>query len=330
MELQLETVQRYAAAGEGTLRYFKEEVCQGLRSTPKRLPSKYLYDQRGDRLFQQIMSLPEYYLTACELDVFQNHTDELMDLIPVGDGPFDLIELGAGDALKSTYLLKHLVDCGADFTYMPIDISTHILAHLKGRLEVDIPELGVTPLHGEYLEMLDQATAQSQHRKVLLFLGSNIGNMELEEAITFCTALSDRLCPGDIVLMGFDLKKHPRTIRDAYDDASGITALFNLNLLQRINRELGAHFQVDAFEHYQSYDPLSGACRSYLISLQNQVVRIDDQCFVFAKDEPMEVEISQKFSIEDISLLAHSAGFSVIGDIMDSKKWFVDSCWEKD
>lgn len=313
----------------GASENFRDDVLRSLARTPKTLSSKYFYDRNGDRLFQRIMDMPEYYLTTCELDIFRNSTRELISMLTTSPEPFDLIELGAGDATKSSYLLRHLVEQGIKFTYMPIDISEHILSVLQERLTVDMPDMDVVPLHGEYFNMLDRATSLSPRRKVLLFLGSNIGNMEFTEATEFCRGLYNRLAAGDMVLMGFDLKKNPRIILDAYNDKEGITAAFNMNLLTRINRELGADFQLDRFEHYQTYDPFTGACRSYLISLIEQKVVIDQQQFLFAKDEPIFVEISQKFSLEDVKQLAHNSCFNTVGLIADSKSWFINTCWEK-
>ena len=312
---------------ENPIEQFRFDVIEGLRSTPKRLHSKYFYDETGDTLFQQIMAMPEYYLTNCEMDIFQNKTSELSNLILKSDEPFDLIELGAGDGTKSAFLLKHLLGQNADFNYMPIDISAHILAVLNDKLKADLPELTITCLEGEYFKMLEKATQLSSRRKVVLFLGSNIGNMEKEEALSFCRDLNSYLSCGDIVLMGFDLKKNPQIILDAYNDKTGITAAFNLNLLTRINRELHADFLVENFEHYQTYDPLSGACRSYLVSLENQVVTIDGESFIFDKDETVYMELSQKYSLSESEELANSSGFETINHIMDSKSWFADVAW---
>lgn len=307
---------------------FYREVMDGLRNNPKRLPSKYFYDRNGDRLFQRIMAMPEYYLTECEQDIFSNKTSELASTIVLGDEPFDLIELGAGDAMKSSYLLKYLVNNEVDFTYMPIDISGNILWVLDEKLKADIPQLDIVCLEGEYFDMLEKAASLSSRRKVVLFLGSNIGNMELEEAHDFCRELNRKLSSGDILLIGFDLKKNPYTILDAYNDKAGITAAFNLNLLTRVNRELGADFDLGQFQHYQTYDPISGACRSYLISLMDQDVTVGYERVSFAENEFIYMEVSQKFSPTDIKQLAGKSGFDIIGEIADSKNWFIDTVWQ--
>ena len=307
---------------------FAKDVLAGLCQTPKNLHAKYFYDKAGDALFQQIMACPEYYLTRCELEIFQTQTDQLADIITAPQQDFDLIELGAGDATKSQYLLNALVQRQVPFTYMPIDISGNILSVLGERLQSELPQLDILPLEGEYLEMLRKAAQGSSRRKVVLFLGSNIGNMNQQEALVFCRKLRSALQPGDLALIGFDLKKHPKIILDAYNDPAGITAKFNLNLLQRINRELRANFKLHQFEHYQTYDPDNGACKSYLVSLQHQTVTIGRHNIAFGRDETIFMEISQKYTLEEIETMAGEAGFAPIRDLSDSKGWFADAFWQ--
>lgn len=306
---------------------FAKEVLNGLSENPKNLLSKYFYDSYGDRLFQQIMNMPSYYLTRCELDIFKNQTATIATAIVSDDGPFDLIELGAGDASKSSFLLKQLVKQQAEFTYCPIDISGNILAELEVKLLAEIPNLDVDCFQGEYFTALKKAVERSNRRKVVLFLGGNIGNMELEEATSFCRELRAQLRPQDRVLIGFDLKKNPHTILDAYNDREGITAAFNLNLLARINRELAADIDLDKFSHYQNYDPISGACRSYLISLEDQNCCIAGKIIKFSANEPICMEVSQKFSLSQTRQLAQNTGFAHSYEITDSKGWFIDAIW---
>lgn len=328
MELSSTIQNKYHVTGQGAEEKFQAEIIAGLKGNPKRLPSKYFYDSFGDKLFQRIMDMPEYYLTRCELDIFRNKTAELAAAISTHGEPFDLIELGAGDATKSSYLLQYLIDSNADFSYMPIDISKNILTVLDNKLKGAMPLLKITCLQGEYFDMLEEAQRLSKRKKVVLFLGSNIGNMELAEAHRFCKQLNRKLAKGDIVLIGFDMKKNPHTILEAYNDRAGITVSFNLNLLSRINRELGADFDLKQFQHYQTYDPVSGACRSFLISLHNQVVQIDGQTLLFYRDELIHMEVSQKFSSSEIKQLAHDTGFKSIHEITDDKHWFLDAVWQ--
>lgn len=324
MSLQVDSVVKEIGNYEGN---FHKDVMEGLNTYPKKLYSKYFYDPIGDRLFQDIMQMPDYYLTDCELEIFSTKTSEMAELISSDDSAFDLIELGAGDALKSSHLLRHLSKNDIDYSYMPIDISGNILKVLCEKLSKEIPNLETFPLEGEYFEMLNEAMKISDRRKVVLFLGGNIGNMDMEEAQLFCAEIRRRLSPGDIFIIGFDLKKNPHTILSAYNDKSGITSAFNINLLSRINRELGANFDTQYFQHYQTYDPISGACRSFLVSLTNQYVHIKGDSIFFKENELIDMEISQKYSLEEIQRLSSLAGFELLVNLNDDKDWFVDSIW---
>jgi dimethylhistidine N-methyltransferase len=307
---------------------FYNDVIKGLQSSPKRLNSKYFYDANGDKLFQELMGCEEYYPTNCELEIFSERTDEITNALIASGDAFDLIELGAGDAMKSTYLLKDLLDKKADFTYLPIDISDNVISYLNITLPVTLPGLKITGLNGEYFDMLKKAASISSRRKVVLFLGSNIGNMAVPEAIEFCRELRNNLSEGDMVLIGMDLKKDPKVVLAAYNDKGGITKRFNLNLLERINRELQADFDLTKFDHYPTYDPETGACKSYLISLEDQKVKINGkETITFMKDEYIYMEISQKFTIMQTDQIAINTGFVPLTQFFDGKKWFVDAVW---
>lgn len=315
------------AASKSKTDTFYTDVIKGLRSTPKRLQSKYFYDAVGDKIFQELMDCPEYYPTNCELDIFANKTPELAKAV-IGEGdPFDLIELGAGDATKSSYLLRYLQQEKADFTYLPIDISSNTINYLTVKLPLAIPGLSMKGLNGEYFDMLKKAASLSKRRKVVLFMGGNIGNMPVAEATAFCAELRKHLSPGDMALIGFDLKKNPETILRAYSDSKGITKRFNLNLLERINRELEGNFNTEQFDHYAMYDPESGACKSYLISLKDQLVNIGKETIRFIKDEYIYMEISQKFTIMQTDQMAANTGFKPTDRLFDNKKWFMDTIW---
>jgi len=308
---------------------FLQEVLEGLNANPKHLHSKYFYDEKGDKLFQQIMASEEYYPTNCEMEIFENQTEQLAKTLKNGFDCFDLVELGAGDATKSSHLLRQLVADKVDFNYFPIDISTNTIKNLEQNLPREIEGLKVQGFNGEYFEMLEKTRHFSNRRKVVLFLGSNIGNMPVLEAWDFAKTLRKSLSKTDLVLVGIDLKKHPRVVRAAYNDAEGFTKEFNLNLLRRMNKELEANFNIDDFEHYPSYDPTNGSCKSFLISLKKQTVRIGEADFIeFEQNEPVFMEISQKYSVSETDEMAIQAGFKPVKHFLDSKNWFLDTVWE--
>jgi len=306
---------------------FLNEVLQDLGGTPKSLRSKYFYDDIGDDLFQQIMHCPEYYPTRCEEEILRSKAGVIAETLRNGFEQFDLIELGAGDATKTSYILQEFVRKDVNMTYMPVDISSSMIEYLSKSLPERIPGLKVQALNGEYFDMVDEANRRSSNHKAVLFLGGNLGNMPPEDGLEFCKKLASSLQKGDLVLIGFDLKKHPKVIHAAYDDAGGLTKAFNLNLLTRINRELGGNFDLNQFEHYASYDPSSGACKSFLISLKAQEVTISGQVIRFEQDEYIDMEISQKYSIEEIDRMADAAGFVPVERFFDSKNWFLDTVW---
>jgi len=326
MGLPASIVRPHSLLKDKTDLFYKDVLC-GLRSVPKRLNSKYFYDAKGDKIFQEIMNCKEYYPTRCEMEIFSKKTADLGKAIIAGGDGFDLIELGAGDASKSSHLLKYLLDQKADFTYLPIDISDNVINYLVAALPVTLPKLQIHGLNGEYFDMLKEAATLSNRRKVVLFLGSNVGNMTLDDALNFCRRLREHLSEGDMALIGFDLKKNPKTILAAYNDKEGITKRFNLNLLERINRELHADFHLSKFDHYPTYDPETGACRSYLISLEDQEVTIGKEHIRFQKDEYIYMEISQKFTLLQTEQIAENAGFKAVNCFFDRKKWFLDAIW---
>lgn len=305
-----------------------KETLAGLRSVPKHLNSKYFYDKRGDELFQQIMMMPEYYPFDCELEIFQQHSRTIAKLTGAEDQPLDIIELGAGDGQKTRYLLRAIHEASPASRYHPIDFSENILAQLKNRIQDYLPAMEVLPVSGDNLDRLPQISQSSAFRKLVLFLGGNIGNMESSDIKRFCTALRQSLDSGDLVLIGFDLRKDPEIILRAYNDPSGLTAAFNKNLLLRLNRELQTNFDIERFKHYQTYDPVTGACKSYLISLVNQTISLLEEQIVFKEFEPIYMEISQKFTVEQLDELRGACGFKMVAEFSDHRHWFLDVLWE--
>ena len=307
---------------------FLTDVLKGLSAKEKYLESKYFYDAKGDVLFQKIMGSKEYYPTKCEMEIFTLQKENLVQAISEQSNEFDIVELGAGDATKSIHLLKELKQKDFNFTYYPIDISSNVIELLENNLPEELPGLKVKGLNGEYIKMLEQAKDISSRKKVVLFLGSNIGNVTLDKAEQFCKELRSHLVPCDLALIGFDLKKDPRTILAAYNDSTGYTKEFNLNLLRRINNELNADFAVENFYHYPVYDPGTGATKSYLVSTEEQQVNIADTAFHFYKGEHIFMEISQKYTTEQTDSLAKASGFEVLTYFKDSKNWFLDTIWK--
>ncbi len=275
---------------------FEEDVAKGLTSFPKYLLSKYIYDEKGDKLFQQIMAMPEYYLTNCELEILQQHTASIADSFNSKKG-FDLIELGAGDGKKTKVLLKHLVAKNYDFTYLPVDISQHVLAQLKTSLKTEIPGVKIQTQQGTYFKTLEKLADYNSRKKVIMVLGSNIGNLLHEKAIDFLRNICLAMSEEDLLFMGFDQKKEPQKILEAYNDPHGITEAFNKNLLIRINKEMNADFNTDNFKHWETYNPETGTARSYLVSKKEQEVKIDKLglSIHFNAWETIHTEISQKY-----------------------------------
>jgi len=308
---------------------FARDVLEGLTQSPKRLPSKYFYDEAGDRLFQEIMQMPEYYLTDSELEILETHKQSILEL--VNGEPFDIIELGAGDGFKTKVLLQHFLEQQADFCYRPVDISSNVLHHLESDLKERWPDLPYQGLQGDYFHVLEEVNKKNGKKKIILFLGATIGNLTRERARGFLKRIGVNMHREDLLLVGFDLKKDPQVILDAYNDPAGITARFNLNLLSRINRELGGHFDLEAFKHWETYDPVSGATKSFLLSTCRQEVRIDaiDRSISFDAWEAINVELSQKYSLSEIETTAVSCGYEVIEHFFDSRHYFVDTLWQK-
>ncbi len=308
---------------------FAEDVLRGLSSTPKRLSSKYFYDDEGTRLFQEIMKLPEYYLTSVEYKLFTEQIDEIGRAFTEGSDKIDLIELGAGDGTKTAVLIEHFLDQKIDFTYSPIDISKEACDALSAKFHEKFPGLKINPHHGDYFKILDSLKNGNGRRKVILFLGSNIGNFSREQAVDFFRQLRGVMNENDHIFIGFDMQKDPRVIVSAYDDAAGVTAAFNLNLLRRINRELGADFVVENFSHYAQYRPVECAARSFLISREKQTVHIDalTRDFEFDQWEPIFMEISQKYTSAMIEELAAASGFEIAVTFLDKENFYCDSLW---
>lgn len=304
---------------------FEKDVVDGLNASPKKLFSKYFYDDKGSALFQQIMQLPEYYLPACETEILTEKSGRLIDKLPRKN--YEVVELGAGDGTKTALFLESLIRGGKTVRYLPLDISPDILEFNRDYMRKRIPGLPVEPIPGDYFHTLETIKTRKTP-KIILFLGSNIGNFEGKKALEFITFVKKYLNEGDHFLLGVDLKKNPRTILAAYDDAAGITKKFNLNLLERINRELAANFILANFDHYASYNPVSGATNSYLISKKAQQVLVAGNLVYFGAFEPIHMEVSQKYSLDDLETIREQAGFHSVQHFTDSRSYFSISLFQ--
>lgn len=303
---------------------FAKEVKEGLTAYPKYLSSKYFYDEKGDALFQKIMALPEYYLTDCEFEILSTYKSKLAELFSKENSTFSLFELGAGDGKKTKILLKYLTENNYNFDYRPIDISLNALTQLKSSINQEIPLVTVNPIEGTYFETLKNIKDEQQNKKVILFLGSNIGNLLHENAIDFLRQLRESMHKEDLLLMGMDLKKNPQIVLDAYNDPTGVTAAFNTNILHRINSELGATFDIEKFKHWEVYNPETGTAKSFLVSTCKQSIFIEEleTAIEFEAWETIHTEISQKYDDPTVDWLAKAAGFKVIADFCDSQQYF--------
>ena len=304
------------------------EVLVGLSGRPKSLPSRLFYDDEGSRLFQEIMNLDEYYLTNLERQIFEAHKGDIVDAVAAH--PINVVDLGAGDGSKTMILLEHMKRRSVDFRYVPIDISEGAMVDVTERTRARLPGVPIEGLVSEYTDGLHWlAEAHAERKNLVLFLGSNIGNFDRARARAFLRRLWSALRHGDYLLIGFDLKKDIDVLLRAYNDPKGVTAEFNLNLLRRINRELGGHFDVGKFRHFGTYDVFSGAMESYLVSLEQQSISIEalHLAFDFAPWEPIHTEYSYKYLRDDVTMLARDTGFAIDAEFLDERRWFVDALW---
>ena len=305
---------------------FKKDVEAGLKNSPKTISSKYFYDKTGDALFVKIMNMPEYYLTRAEHEIFKEQTENIIKSLDLHQNKhFELIELGAGDGTKTKELLKVLVQENYQFNYLPIDISINALVQLEQSLACEIPNLKVKKQQGDYFEVL-ASLKDSSHPKVVLFLGSNIGNLSDDLATKFIYQLGSNLKPLDKLFLGVDLIKSASIVLPAYNDAQGITRDFNLNLLNRMNRELDANFDINTFQHVPEYVEEEGVAKSFIESAIEQKVTINKigKTYHFKKGERIHTEISRKYSDEIINNIITDTDFKVTCKLMDSNEYFAD------
>jgi dimethylhistidine N-methyltransferase len=310
---------------------FKIDVFKGLTAFPKFLYSKYIYDKKGDQLFQDIMAMPSYYLTNCEHEILSKNASAITEYFSNGTTGFDLIELGAGDGKKTKVLLSELTSQKIDFIYKPIDISQNAIDSLALSLKTEAPNVKVAAEIGEYFEVLKRLKTCNTRKTAIMILGSNIGNLLHPKAIDFLSQLNEAMSLEDMVLIGFDQKKDPQTVLNAYNDPEGITEAFNKNLLTRINTEMNANFDTDTFKHWEVYNPETGTAKSYLVSTKKQEVTIAklELTIAFDKWETIHTEISQKYDDKIVSWLAEESGLTIIDSFMDDKGYYKNYLFKK-
>jgi dimethylhistidine N-methyltransferase len=281
-------------------------VQRGLRSQPKRLPSWLFYDEQGSALFEQICEQPEYYLTRTEITLLNEHAGDIAQVL----GPdVRLVEYGSGHAIKTRLLLEHLA---TPVAWVPIELSTDPLRRGMERMAELFPQLPIQPLAVDFTRPLRlPVPPRAPRRTVVYFPGSTIGNFEEREAAQLLRKMRGEMGDNGGILVGVDLKKDRATIEAAYNDRAGVTAAFTLNMLTRLNRELGCNFELSAFRHRARYNAMAGRIETHIVSLREQRVRVGRLQVLFREDEAMLVEYSCKYSLEDFATLAATAGLAV-------------------
>ncbi|MDX6695837.1 MAG: hypothetical protein QOF02_3440 [Blastocatellia bacterium] len=301
---------------------FAVDVRRGLLARPKQLFPKYLYDELGSELFEAICLLPEYYLTRAENEILTRYADEIAASV---DGPATLLEMGSGSATKTRLIIEALLRRQRALHFIPVDISASALETSSRVLLQSYPRLKITAYASDYYDGLTALASDAERGRTLaLFLGSNIGNFDADEAHTFLRALRGVLREGDALLLGADLRKAKPALEAAYDDALGITAAFNLNLLARINREFDADFDIRAFKHHVEYNLALGRVEVYIESLREQRVRLRklDIEASFTTGERIHTENSYKYDLDGLSALASATGFKRARTWLDEREQF--------
>lgn len=300
---------------------FAGDVRRGLSAYPKQLFPKHLYDELGSQLFEAICRVDEYYLTRAEGEILARSADEIVASIP---GCQTLIELGSGSAEKTVNIIEALLRHQAELLFIPVDISVSALEKSSRALLAAYPALRIEAYAADYLEGLAAMQPLDRGPALMLFLGSNIGNFEKADALTFLRAIRERLRPGDALLIGADLKKDRATLEAAYNDALGVTRAFIINELARINRELGGNFDLWAFGLRSLYNEEAGCVEVYLESLRAQSVNIRhlDLTISFAAGERIHMEYSYKYSLDDLSRLAAESGLELTATWLDDERRF--------
>lgn len=299
---------------------FRADVISGLSQVQKTQPCKYLYDEHGAQLFDAICRTPEYYPTLTEIAILRRHAGDISAL--AGSG-VHLIELGSGACVKTRIVLDALA---SPRSYVPVDIAADGLFSEASFLQRDYPRLAVRPVYADFTRPFAIPAACAMGRKVGFFPGSTIGNFTPEEAARFLRRTAELLGRDGLLIIGVDLKKARRLLEDAYNDARGVTAAFNLNILRRINRELHANFDLAAFTHCASYNAARGRVEMHVYSLAFQSVRVDGRLFSFAPGESIHTENSHTYTVAEFQALAKQSGFTPVRVWTDEARLFSVHC----
>jgi L-histidine N-alpha-methyltransferase len=300
---------------------FVDAVREGLSRPSKTLPCRFFYDEAGSKLFEEICDLPEYYLTRAEREILTKSAVEIVDGLPAD---ITLVELGSGSAVKTRLLIDALLAKRDTLRFTPIDISKSALEESSEDLLDDHPNLRILAVAGEYQDGITALKRENSGPELILWLGSSIGNLTRPESFDFLGGIQDSMSVDDRLLVGIDLRKSRSVLESAYDDAAGVTAAFNLNILKRINTELGGQFDLQAFTHLALYDEEEGRVEMHLVSASSQTIRVDalDQDFSFAQGEKIHTENSYKYSPEEIDTLVERTNLSLKGQWFDVEKRF--------
>ena len=292
------------------------EVKKGLSSTPKTLPCKYFYDEKGSDLFQKICDLPEYYLTRTETSLLITIAEEIAELIGPG---CQMIEYGSGSSEKMRIILSALT---APKSFTAVDISQEHLLAATNSLARDFPHLKVNAVTADFVKPFKIPALIGNGLRMGFFPGSTIGNFSHEEVIDFLKSTREAVGPKGVMLIGVDLKKDERILRAAYNDSQGVTAAFNINLLARLNRDLGATFKLNQFQHNAYYEAALGRIEMHLVSLMEQSVTLGSEVITFRKGETIHTENSYKYSQEKFKELSFRAGYKTIKAWTDPNLYF--------
>lgn len=294
---------------------FAEDVVAGLSTRPRTLPCKYFYDARGSELFEEITGLPEYYPTRTEIGILRARADDICARLTPGAA---LVEYGSGSSLKTEILLA-----AGDFAaYAPIDISPSALGGASRRLREKFPGLRIEPVIGDFVGDVDLPRSLDGLPRVGFFPGSTIGNFNPSEARALLRRMARRLGPGAQLVIGVDLRKSPAILEPAYDDARGVTAAFNLNLLVRLKNELGARLDLDGFAHRAIWNESKSRIEMHLVARRPQTVFVANRAFAFAAGETIHTENSYKYGIADFDDLARGAGWRPVETFVDADRLF--------